>query len=94
MEIKKLSDKAEEKLHHPLFPENAWIIYNNADKIFNKAEVFGLLNHSNESQKQEIAPYTFDKVLTILRGKEYGNTIKNIQEEIVINIQQIAFEID
>lgn len=166
MEIMKLSDKTEKKLHHRLFPENAWTIYNNADKILNDTRMFfapvnirngvayigdkpfekptvgiylewwmkypetsidrdgnliwfisgsplsganasmsvspsgmcykveetphlneimrsfSTVNHSYDKQKQEIEPYTFEEVLTILRGKEYGNTIKNIQEEL------------
>lgn len=40
MDIKKLSDKAEKKLHHRLFPENAWPIFNNADKILNDPRMF------------------------------------------------------
>lgn len=166
MEIKKISDKVDKKLYHRLFPENAWTIYNNAEKILNDPKMFfapvdirngvayigdrpfenatvgiylewwlnhpesskdkdgsliwfisgsplsganasmsvnpygnirkvknppyltdimrsfGPLNHSYDRQKQEVEPYTFEEVLTILRGKEYGNAIKNIQEEL------------
>ena len=35
-----------------------------------------------KARNKRLEPYTFDKVLTILRGKEYGNTIKNIQEKL------------